>query len=136
MANKSGETKLVLKQPISLDELYELMIRNKTAFPGNFSLKKSLFGDSIDFDIRMNLQPRITVKNTNVTLKAIARKNKSTVKVGVCQGSNLIFCEIIEKAENQKTHFVKVVSSTKYKNVYKSQKNLVGAAKPKYKGTA
>ena len=79
---KNMNTKFVLKEPMSLDELYDLMTQNKNAFPGNFKLKKGLFGSSIDFDVRMYLQPKINVKNNIVTVKTVQRENNNTVKVG------------------------------------------------------
>ena len=69
----------VLKEPISLEELYDLMTHNKSNFPDKFKLKGGLFGKSIKFPVFMNIQPIITVKDTKVKVSAV---QKST-SVGV-----------------------------------------------------
>ena len=72
--------KFTLKDPISLEELYELMARNETDFPGRFRLKKGLFGKSIVFDIYMTIKPSIRVKDNIVKITAL--QQSSSVKVG------------------------------------------------------
>ena len=65
---KSKET-LVLREPVSLDELYILMEQSKDRFPGDFKLKKGLFGTSIVFDKHMDFGAKVQVKEDTVILK-------------------------------------------------------------------
>ena len=76
--SKSVE-KFTLREPISLEELHNLMLQGGTEFPGKFKLKKGLFGKSIIFDVLMQIQPRVSVKDNVVTV----RKVQSSTKVGV-----------------------------------------------------
>jgi len=79
-AMKKSVEKIVLKDPITLEELYELMKGNSDKFPGKFKFKKGLFGKSILFDIFMQVQPRVTVKENRVTVRRMG--NSTTVGVG------------------------------------------------------
>ena len=72
--------KFILKDPISLEELHELMIQNETAYPGRFRIKRGLFGKSIVFDIYMTIKPSISVKDNIVKIRAL--QQSSSVKVG------------------------------------------------------
>ena len=48
--------------------------------PGKFKLKKGLFGKSILFDVYMQTQPRVTVKENVVTVRRV--NSSTTVSVG------------------------------------------------------
>jgi len=62
--------KFTLREPVTLEDLYALMTQRWTAqLPGNFKLKKGLFGKSIQFDVYMNMQPKVTVKDNVVTVR-------------------------------------------------------------------
>jgi hypothetical protein len=76
-ANKSSE-KFILKNSLTLEELHKIM--SDAEMPGKFKLKKGLFGKSITFDVYMQIQPRITIKENVVTVRKI--KSSSTVSVG------------------------------------------------------
>ena len=72
--------KFELRDPISLDELYNLMTQGGIEFPGKFRKKKGfLFGPYIGFDTYMNVQPRVKVKGNRVTI----RKINSSAQIGV-----------------------------------------------------
>ena len=70
--------KFTLRDPIALDELHGLMQQNAAKFPGNFILKKGLFGPYIVFDTLMTVQPRVKSKDNKVTV----RKVNITKRVG------------------------------------------------------
>ena len=83
-ALKKTKESLILRESISLDELYSLMERAKTRFPGEFKSKKGIFGTSIVFDKYMGFGTIIKVKKTMINIKRIdpssnskSRKNKS-----------------------------------------------------------
>lgn len=69
-----------LREPISLEALYQLMMERGGAFPGPFKLKKGLFGQSIQFGVVMQVQPVVKVKDNVVTARAIT--NKTQVGIG------------------------------------------------------
>jgi len=72
--------KYTLKDPMTLDELYQLMtMRWGEELPGTFKLKKGLLGKSIQFDVYMQVQPKVTVKDNVVT----CRKFTSSTEVSV-----------------------------------------------------
>jgi len=75
---------LTLRESISVEELYGLMEQAKTQFPGNFKLKKGVFGTSIVFDKYMGFGTTVRVKETKIHLKRMNpssnsknRKNRS-----------------------------------------------------------
>ena len=73
--------KFTLKDPMTLDELHQFMIQRWTAeMPGKFKLKKGLFGKRIEFDVYMQILPRVTVKGNVVTVR---RQQQSTTVGGV-----------------------------------------------------
>jgi len=64
-----GAIKYKLREPMTTEELYELMTERWTAeLPGKFALKKGLFGSYIRFDTYMTIQPRVKVKNDTVKI--------------------------------------------------------------------
>jgi len=76
--SKTSE-KITLREPITLDELNDLMVKNAAMFPLNFKLKKGLFGKSITFEVYMNVQTNVKVKDNIVTV----RRMQSSTSVGV-----------------------------------------------------
>ena len=75
---------IILCEQISLDELYSEMEQNKARLPGEFRLKKGLFGTSIVFDKYMGYCVAVKVKGAKVTMKRIdpgsnskSRRNQS-----------------------------------------------------------
>lgn len=72
--------KIKLKNPMTLDQLYELMMQNIEKMPGKFKLKKGIMGKAILFDVIMQTQPRITVKDNIVTVRRMG--NSTSVGVG------------------------------------------------------
>ena len=71
--------KFTLKDPMTLDELYQLMTeRWTTQMPGKFKLKKGLLGKRIQFDVYMLMLPVVTVKGNVVTV----RRQQQSTKVG------------------------------------------------------
>ena len=73
--------KFTLREPISIEELNDLMVQNATGFPGNFKLKKGL-GKSIVFDVLMTIQPIVTVKGNVVVVKRIQNSTKISIGGG------------------------------------------------------
>ena len=71
--------KFTLREPITPEELFDLMNRGGIVFPGMFRLKKGLFSKSIVFDVVMQIQPRVKVKDNVV----IVRKIRSSTKISV-----------------------------------------------------
>lgn len=72
--------KIELNQAITIEELYDVMIENSDKLPGKFKLKKGLMGKAILFDVFMQTQPRITVKDNTITIRRI--ENKTSVGIG------------------------------------------------------
>ena len=69
-------TKLKLREPISIEDLYDLMLKSQAVnLPGKFKLKKGLLGRSIQFDVYLNVQPTITVKDNKVTIRHIEKSS-------------------------------------------------------------
>jgi hypothetical protein len=77
---KKTVEKIVLREPITLEYLYELMIQTPAKLPGSFKLKKGLMSKSIYFDVFVQEQPRITVKGNTVTVRRM--RKKSNVGIG------------------------------------------------------
>lgn len=77
---KKTTEKITLKDPMTIEELYELMMQNSDKMPGKFKFKKGLLGKSIMFDVFMQNQPRITVKDDLVTIRRMG--NKTSVGIG------------------------------------------------------
>ena len=72
--------KITLTEPITLEQLYELMMKNNDKIPEKFKLKKGLMGKSILFDVFMQTQPCLTVKDNTVTVRRMG--NKTEVGIG------------------------------------------------------
>jgi hypothetical protein len=66
---------------MTLEHLHELMTQYSAGFPGQFKLKKGLLGKSIMFDVYMQVQPRITIKDNVVTCRKMS--NSTTVSTGI-----------------------------------------------------
>jgi len=74
-----GAIKYKLRDPMTTEALYDLMTEKWQAkLPGQFKLKKGLFGSYICFDTYMTIQPRVKVKNDEVRIT----RNIIEVKVG------------------------------------------------------
>ena len=71
--------KFELRDPIALNELFNLMMQSGIEFPGKFRMKKGLLGPYIGFDTYMTVQPRVKVKGNRVTV----RKINSSMHFGV-----------------------------------------------------
>ena len=67
---------IVLREPVSLDGLYNLMEQDKARLPGEFKLEKGLLGASIVFDKYMNIGAKVSVKESTVTVSR-TEQNKS-----------------------------------------------------------
>ena len=74
---KKTNESLILRESISLEELYSLMEQVKTRFPGEFRSKKGMFGTSIVFDKYMGFGTVIKVKETIIKIKRIDPSNNS-----------------------------------------------------------
>ena len=73
--------KYTLREPMTLDELHQLMTQRWNAeLPGTFKLKKGLLGKSIQFDVYMQVQPKVTIKDNVVTCRKFT--NATEVSVG------------------------------------------------------
>ena len=60
-----------LREPLTLEELFDIMERNPIGFPGQFTLKKGLFGKAIVFDKFAEVQPWVFVKNKTVQVRKV-----------------------------------------------------------------
>jgi len=78
-AMSKSKEKLSLRKPITLDELFSLMEQDKARFPGNFKLKKGLFGASIVFDMYMNMGAKVKAKGTEVIINRL-EQNKNVIR--------------------------------------------------------
>ena len=75
--------KYTLKETMTLDDLYSLMTKSLAAeLQGKFKLKKGLFGKSIHFNVYMQIQPRVSVKNNVVTCRRIGVNKNISVGGG------------------------------------------------------
>ncbi len=77
---KKTVEKIELVKPLTLEELYQMMMENSNKFPGKFKLKKGLSGKAIDFDVFMKTEPKITLKDNVVTIRRIG--NSTSVGIG------------------------------------------------------
>jgi len=70
--NLIGSKKIKLREPTTVEDLYNLMTERWQAdLPGKFQLKKGLFGSYIKFDTYLTIQPRIKVKNNLVKITRV-----------------------------------------------------------------
>ena len=76
---KSKEN-LTLSEPITLDGLYSLMEQGRALLPGDFKLKKGLFGMSIVFDKYMDFGAEIKIKEAAVIIRRIEPGNNSNTR--------------------------------------------------------
>ena len=67
-----------LREPLTIEELFDLMEKSSLAFQGQFILKKGLFGKTIIFDTFAEVQPRVSVKNKTVKVRKIETNSGST----------------------------------------------------------
>ncbi len=79
--------KYTLREAMGIEDLHSLMVGSGAQFPGNFKLKKGLFGKSITFDVYMQVQPRITVKDNVVTCRKMS--SSTTVSTGVSSNATV-----------------------------------------------
>ncbi len=81
--------KITLKNPMTLEELYNFLKPREAEFPGKFKLSKGLFGlgKGIIFDTFMQIEPRVTVDDNVVTIKKMT--NNTSVSVGGSPAVNL-----------------------------------------------
>ena len=71
--------KFTLREELSLEQLYDVMMQSGIQFPSQFKLAKGLLGKAIDFEVYMQVLPKITVKNNVVTVRRT--ESKSTISV-------------------------------------------------------
>lgn len=72
--------KINLKEDMTLEELNDFMMKNAESLPAKFKLKKSFMGKAILFDTNMQVQPRVTVKDKEVTIRLMG--NSTSVGIG------------------------------------------------------
>ena len=65
---KKSKEILSLREYISLEELFNLMDQDRSRFPGEFKLKKGLFGTAIVFDKYMGFGATIKVKESMIII--------------------------------------------------------------------
>lgn len=68
--------KITLTEAMTLEQLYDLMTNNQEKLPGKFKLKKGMLGKSINFDVFMQVEPRITVKDNVVTVRRVGKSTE------------------------------------------------------------
>ena len=71
--------KYTLREALSYEDLYNVMIQSGVQFPGQFKLSKGILGKSIVFDVYMQVQPKVTIKDNVVTVRKMS--NSSSVSV-------------------------------------------------------
>lgn len=76
---KKTVEKIVLRETMTLEQLYEFMMQNATKLPGGFKLKKGLFDKAIFFDVFMQQQPKITVRGKTITVRRMGNKSFSGI---------------------------------------------------------
>lgn len=72
--------KIKLREEMDLNELNDIMLENTGKLPAGFKLKKGLTGKAILFDTNMQVQPRVTVKDKEVTIRLMG--NSTSVGIG------------------------------------------------------
>lgn len=87
--------KIKLKEDMTLEELYKLMMESSESLPGKFKLKKGLMGKSILFDVFMQTQPRITVKDKLVTIRLMG----NSTEVGIGKMPSLDFKDLKQRTQ-------------------------------------
>ena len=94
---KKSKEILSLREYISLEELFNLMDQDRSRFPGEFKLKKGLFGTSIAFDKYMGYGTIIKVKESMIVIKRISpsSNNRSHKNQSI---SHLV--EIVDSSQN------------------------------------
>lgn len=100
---KKSVEKITLKEEMTLGQLYDLMKENKDIMPGEFKLKKGILGKSINFDVFMQTEPRITVKDNVVTVR---RMGKST-EVGIGNMPSMDFKDMKQRLKAVKDGGIK-----------------------------
>lgn len=100
---KKSVEKITLKEEMSLDQLYDLMKENQEELPAKFKLKKGLMGKSINFDVFMQTEPRITVKDKVVTI----RRMGSSTKVGIGSMPSLDYKDMKQRVKAVKDGGIK-----------------------------
>ena len=87
--------KITLKEPMTLEELYDLMKENSEKLPEKFKLKKGILGKSIHFAVVMQTDPKITIKDNVVTI----RRMGNTTQVGVGNMPSMDFKDLKQRAK-------------------------------------
>ena len=68
-----------LREPLTLEELFDIMQTSNIAFPGQFKISKGVFGKAIVFDTFAEVQPRVTVKDKTVKVRKTETNTGSTI---------------------------------------------------------
>ena len=68
-----------LREPLTLEELFDIMQTSNIVFPGQFKISKGLFGKAIVFDTFAEVQPRVTVKDKTVKVRKAETNTGSTI---------------------------------------------------------
>ena len=68
-----------LREPLTLEELFDIMQTSNIAFPGQFKITKGVFGKAIVFDTFAEVKPRITVKDKTVKVRKTETNTGSTI---------------------------------------------------------
>ena len=71
--------KFTLREELTLEQLYDVMMQSGIQFPSQFKLTKGLLGKAIDFEVYMQVLPKVTIKNNVVTVRRT--ESKSTISV-------------------------------------------------------
>ncbi|MDY0236600.1 MAG: hypothetical protein RBR71_11245 [Gudongella sp.] len=87
--------KINLKEEMSLEELNDFMMENTEKLPAKFKLKKSIIGKAILFDTNMQVEPRVTVKDKEITIRYM----ENSTSVGIGNAPSLDFKDLKQRAK-------------------------------------
>ena len=87
--------KITLKNPMTLEELYDLMKENSEKLPEKFKLKKGVLGKSIHFEVVMQTDPKITIKDNIVTI----RRMGNSTEIGIGNMPSLDFKDLKQRTQ-------------------------------------
>ncbi|NLC03765.1 MAG: hypothetical protein GX787_05715, partial [Tissierellia bacterium] len=87
--------KITLKEAMTLEEMYDLMKTNSEKLPEKFKLKKGILGKSINFEVVMQTEPKITIKDNIVTI----RRMGNSTEVGIGKMPSLDFKDLKQRTQ-------------------------------------
>lgn len=87
--------KINLKEVMTIEQLYDLMKENSEKLPEKFKLKKGVLGKSIHFEVVMQTDPKVTVKDNIVTIRRVG----NSTEVGIGNMPSLDFKDLKQRTK-------------------------------------